>query len=84
MRDTERVGDSRRHDPPVETTAATGELPRTGSGFPVGTAALFAIFLMATGGVLLLASRGVIKLPRDGVVRLPRGVTIHLPYRQRH
>ncbi len=70
--------------PPEETTAAAGELPRTGSGFPVGTAALLAIFLMAAGGVLLLTSRGVIKLPHDGVVRLPRGVTIRLPYRQKH
>jgi hypothetical protein len=70
--------------PPEETTAAAGELPRTGSGFPVGTAALLAIFLMAAGGVLLLTSRGVIKLPHHGVVRLPRGVTIRLPYRQKH
>ena len=66
------------------TTPVSGELPRTGAGFPIGSAALFAVLLMATGGIVLLASRGVIKLPSDGVVRLPRGVTIQLPYRRRH
>ncbi len=37
-------------------------LPKTGSGFPVGNAALLAIFLLAAGGALLV-SRGVIQLP---------------------
>jgi hypothetical protein len=67
------------------TTPAGGlTLPKTGAGFPIGSAAVLAVLLMAIGGVVLLASRGVIKLPPDGVIRLPRGVTIRLPYRHRH
>jgi hypothetical protein len=37
-------------------------LPHTGAGFPIGIAALIAVFLLATGG-LLMATTGVIKLP---------------------
>ena len=48
--------------PPGGTTPPGGELPKTGAGFPVGTAALLAVFLLAAGGALLV-SRGVIQVP---------------------
>ena len=73
--------------PGVPSASPAGKpsgLPKTGAGFPIGSAALFGLLLMSTGGIVLLASRGVIKLPDDGVLRLPRGVTIQLPYRRRH
>jgi hypothetical protein len=73
--------------PGVGSTSPAGappSLPKTGAGFPVGSAALFAVLLMSTGGIVILASRGAIKLPHDGMLRLPHGVTIRLPYRRRH
>jgi hypothetical protein len=78
--------------PPTTTTGVSSmsaagappSLPKTGAGFPIESAALFAVLLMSTGGIVILASRGVIKVPHDGVLRLPHGVTIRLPYRRRH
>jgi hypothetical protein len=69
---------------PTSPAGKVSGLPKTGAGFPIGSAALFGILLMSVGGIVLLASQGVIKLPSDGVLRLPHGVTIRLPYRRRH
>ncbi len=49
--------------PPAPTSPLPTTLPKTGTGFPVGSAALFAVFLLAVGGGALLLSRGGIQLP---------------------